>query len=70
VSVDRWNEDFYRRKHGRAGGSEKTSRRLLLTFILVKAKGGAEIAAASVDHLHRYIELSFKPAKRRGKEIS
>jgi TetR/AcrR family transcriptional repressor of nem operon len=39
-------------------------------FILAKAKGGAEIAAASVDHLHRYIELLFKPAKRRGKEIS
>jgi len=39
-------------------------------FILAKAKGGAEIAAASVDHLHRYIELLFEPAKRRGKEIS
>ncbi|MGE5771003.1 MAG: TetR/AcrR family transcriptional regulator, partial [Hyphomicrobiales bacterium] len=38
-------------------------------FILAKAKGGAEIAAASVDHLHRYIELLFDPAKRR-KEIS
>jgi hypothetical protein len=32
--------------------------------------GGAEIAAASIDHLHRYIELLFEPAKRRGKEIS
>lgn len=39
-------------------------------FILAKAKGGAEIAAASVDHLHRYIELLFEPAKHRGKEIS
>ena len=39
-------------------------------FILAKAKGDAEIAAASVDHLHRYIELLFEPAKRRGKEIS
>jgi TetR/AcrR family transcriptional regulator, transcriptional repressor for nem operon len=39
-------------------------------FILAKAKGGAEIAAASIDHLHRYIELLFEPAKRRGKEIS
>ena len=27
-------------------------------------------AAASIDHLHRYIELLFEPAKRRGKEIS
>lgn len=39
-------------------------------FVLAKAKGGAEIAAASIDHLHRYIELLFEPAKRRGKEIS
>ena len=29
-------------------------------FILAKAKGDAKIAAASVDHLHRYIELLFK----------
>jgi TetR/AcrR family transcriptional regulator, transcriptional repressor for nem operon len=34
-------------------------------FILAKAKGGASIAAASIDHLHRYIELLFKPTKRR-----
>ena len=39
-------------------------------FILAKTKGDAEIAAASVDHLHRYIELLFDPAKHRGKEIS
>ena len=39
-------------------------------FIPAKAKGGAEIAAASIDHLHRYIELLFESAKRRGKEIS
>jgi TetR/AcrR family transcriptional repressor of nem operon len=39
-------------------------------FILAKAKGGAEIAAASIHHLHRYIELLFEPTKRRGKEIS
>jgi hypothetical protein len=30
----------------------------------------AEIASAIIDHLHRYIELLFEPAKRRGKEIS
>jgi len=30
----------------------------------------AEIASASIDQLHRYIELLFEPAKRRGKEIS
>ncbi len=30
-------------------------------FILAKAKGGAEIAISSVDHLHRYIELLFRP---------
>jgi TetR/AcrR family transcriptional repressor of nem operon len=39
-------------------------------FILAKAKGGAEIAAASVDHLRRYIELLFQPATRKGKEPS
>jgi TetR/AcrR family transcriptional regulator, transcriptional repressor for nem operon len=32
-------------------------------FILAKAKakGGAAVAAASVDHLHHYIELLFNP---------
>jgi TetR/AcrR family transcriptional regulator, transcriptional repressor for nem operon len=29
-------------------------------FILAKAKGGPEVAAASVDHLRRYIELLFE----------
>ncbi len=32
-------------------------------FILAKAKDGAEIAAASIDHLRRYIELLFQPGK-------
>ena len=32
-------------------------------FILAKAKGGAEIAADSVDHLARYLELLFGPAR-------
>jgi len=31
------------------------------TFILAKAKGGAEIAADSIDHLVRYLELLFLP---------
>jgi TetR/AcrR family transcriptional regulator, transcriptional repressor for nem operon len=39
-------------------------------FILAKAKGGADIAAASIDHLHRYVELLFEPTKRRGRENS
>jgi TetR/AcrR family transcriptional regulator, transcriptional repressor for nem operon len=30
-------------------------------FILAKAKGGAEIAADSIDHLIRYLELLFLP---------
>lgn len=30
-------------------------------FILAKAKGGAAVAAESVDHLRRYIELLFRP---------
>jgi TetR/AcrR family transcriptional regulator, transcriptional repressor for nem operon len=39
-------------------------------FILAKAKGGAEIAAVSVDHLRRYIELLFQATTRKGKETS
>ena len=39
-------------------------------FIMAKANGGAAIAAASIDHLHRYIELLFKPATRKRKETS
>lgn len=30
-------------------------------FILAKAKGGAAIAADSIDHLHRYLTLLFRP---------
>jgi TetR/AcrR family transcriptional repressor of nem operon len=39
-------------------------------FVLAKAKGDAAIAAASVDHLRRYIELLFQPAKRKRKQTS
>jgi TetR/AcrR family transcriptional repressor of nem operon len=39
-------------------------------FVLAKAKGGAAIAAASVDHLHRYIELLFQSAIRKGRKTS
>ena len=39
-------------------------------FILAKAKGGAAIAAASIDHLRRYIELLFQPETPKGKEPS
>jgi TetR/AcrR family transcriptional repressor of nem operon len=39
-------------------------------FILAKAKGGAAVAAASIDHLRRYIELLFKSANRKSKEKS
>ncbi|MFN0193949.1 MAG: TetR/AcrR family transcriptional regulator [Aestuariivirga sp.] len=34
-------------------------------FILAKAKGGPEIAADSIDHLRRYIELLFVPLEKR-----
>jgi TetR/AcrR family transcriptional regulator, transcriptional repressor for nem operon len=34
-------------------------------FILAKAKGGAAIAADSIDHLRRYVELLFKNSRRR-----
>lgn len=33
-------------------------------FILAKAKDGAAIAADSVDHLRRYLEMLFAPKKR------
>jgi TetR/AcrR family transcriptional repressor of nem operon len=33
-------------------------------FILAKAKGGADVAAESIDHLARYIELLFNQPKR------
>jgi TetR/AcrR family transcriptional repressor of nem operon len=39
-------------------------------FILAKAQGGAAIAAASIDHLRRYIELLFKPITRKTKELT
>ena len=32
------------------------------------AKGGPEIAAASIDHVRRYIELLFHPATRKRTE--
>jgi len=38
-------------------------------FILAKAKGGAEIAAASLEHLHRYVELLFQASRGKEKEI-
>jgi TetR/AcrR family transcriptional regulator, transcriptional repressor for nem operon len=39
-------------------------------FILAKAKGSADVAAACIEHLRRYIELLFQPARRRTKEAS
>ena len=39
-------------------------------FIMAKARGSAAIAAASIDHLRRYIELLFQPAKRKREETS
>ncbi len=37
-------------------------------FILAKARDSADIAAASVDHLRRYVELLFRPAMRNRKD--
>lgn len=37
-------------------------------FILAKAKGNAEIAAASVDHLRRYVQLLFQPVTPKRKD--
>jgi TetR/AcrR family transcriptional repressor of nem operon len=39
-------------------------------FILAKAKGDAAAAAASVEHLRRYIELLFQTTKRKRTETS
>jgi TetR/AcrR family transcriptional repressor of nem operon len=36
-------------------------------FILAKAKDDAKIAAASIDHLRRYVEYLFNPANQKGK---
>jgi TetR/AcrR family transcriptional repressor of nem operon len=36
-------------------------------FILAKAKGGAAVAADSIDHLIRYLELLFRPDATRPK---
>ena len=56
-------------------GTEWTAKSLALhtqavlqgAFILAKAKDDAKIAAASIDHLRRYIEYLFNPVKQRGK---
>ena len=39
-------------------------------FILAKANGGAPIAATSIEHLRRYIELLLSPPTRKSKETS
>jgi len=39
-------------------------------FILAKAQGGPALAAASIEHLRRYIELLFSPATHRNKEAA
>lgn len=39
-------------------------------FILAKARNGADIAAASIDHLRRYLELLFEPTKMKGRKLS
>jgi TetR/AcrR family transcriptional regulator, transcriptional repressor for nem operon len=39
-------------------------------FILAKAQGGAAVAAASIDHLRRYIELLFQTTKPKGTQTS
>ena len=39
-------------------------------FLMAKVTGGPAIAAASIDHLRRYIELLFQSATRKRKETS
>jgi hypothetical protein len=38
-------------------------------FIVSMVKDSADIAATSGDHLRRYVELLFRPAIHRGREI-
>lgn len=38
--------------------------------MMAKAKGGAAIAAASIDHLRPYIKLLFQPAMHKREETS
>jgi TetR/AcrR family transcriptional repressor of nem operon len=39
-------------------------------FILAKAKGGPDVATASIDHLRRYIELLFKAVTGRKRRLT
>jgi TetR/AcrR family transcriptional repressor of nem operon len=39
-------------------------------FILAKAKGGPDIATASIDHLRRYIEMLFKAGPGRKRRVT
>jgi len=34
-------------------------------FILAKARGGAQVAADTIDHLRRYVELLFNQPKQK-----
>jgi TetR/AcrR family transcriptional regulator, transcriptional repressor for nem operon len=38
------------------------------SFILAKAKGGPDVAAASIDHLRRYVELLFTTGEHRQRQ--
>jgi len=39
-------------------------------FVLAKAQDGAEIAISSLDHLHRHIELLFRPSQQQERKAS
>ena len=38
--------------------------------MMAKANGGVAIAAASIDHLRRYIKMLFQPALQKSQETS
>ena len=38
--------------------------------MMAKANGSVAIAAASIDHLRRYIKLLFQPAMQKSQETS
>jgi TetR/AcrR family transcriptional repressor of nem operon len=64
--------DAIKRYHLRAPWTAKslalyTQAVLQGAFILAKAKGNAQVAEASIDHLRRYVELLFRSPKKKGR---
>lgn len=71
--AEKLEADIEAAMHERGISAEWTSKSLALhtqavlqgAFILAKAEGGPQLAAQSVDHLRRYIELLFNSASQK-----